>query len=147
MSVPSAHHKQIAEERELEAACDALAMSCREGGERQALDAVAELEEATDQRLGLVGAEAIEERHVGARAEDVARSSKDQRAQALSPFDFVERGAQAGDHLSVDPVERWGVDRQERKRAARLLPDAAGRHHAAPEPPAARASAANSSSP
>jgi hypothetical protein len=34
------------------------------------------------------------------------------------PFDFVERGAQAGDHLSVDPVEWWGADRQERKRAA-----------------------------
>ncbi len=42
----------------------------------------------------------------------------DQRARALNPFDFVERGAQAGDHLSVDPVEWWGADRQERKRAA-----------------------------
>jgi hypothetical protein len=93
-------------------------VSCREGGEWQALDAVAELEEASDRLLGLVGAEAIEERHVGARAEDIARSSKDQRARALNPFDFVERGAQAGDHLSVDPVEWWGADRQERKRAA-----------------------------
>jgi hypothetical protein len=42
----------------------------------------------------------------------------DQRARALGPFDFVERGAQAGDHLSVDPVEWWGADRRERKRAA-----------------------------
>jgi hypothetical protein len=48
----------------------------------------------------------------------IARSSKDQRARALNPFDFVERSAQAGDHLSVDPVEWWAADRQERKRAA-----------------------------
>jgi len=87
--------QQVTEERELEAACEALAVSRREGRERQALDPVAEFEEAGDQLLGLLGPRPSKSDTSAPALEDVPRSSKNQRAQALGPFDLVERGAQA----------------------------------------------------
>jgi hypothetical protein len=81
-------------------------------GERQPLDATAELEERVDQRAHLVGALSREQGDVGAGAEHLAVASHEQGTDLASGLDLADRVEQVADQIRADQVQRWVVERE-----------------------------------